>query len=392
MIRHIFRLIWNRKRRNMLLIGEILLSFIVLFAVASMAVSSFHKYIQPLGFGYENVWVLYPNARSLGTEISTEDARRTLQQVHQVLLDYPEVRQVAWSEFNFPYARGQWITEVGPDIETHLWPVDDAYAEVMNISVVEGRWFSKEDDASTHTPAVIDRDLRRELFGDTAALGKIISDEESEWVVVGVIEDYRYLGDFTNPMCGMFVREPLATTEDPMRIGLMSISDEANMQFQKELITQVGNLTGGWPIRIEPLKDMRKKYVDGHLSDLILPVVIAMFLVLNVALGLFGVLWYSISRRRGEIGLRRALGADPGLISRQILLESVTIASLALAVGLFFAIQAPILDLGGGITPFEYIIAIVLSAVAIYALVSLCAWYPGRLAARVQPATALHED
>ncbi len=58
MIRHIFKLIWNRKRSNFLMMLEITLSFIVLFAVGSMILYGFNSYNKPTGFTYENVRVL----------------------------------------------------------------------------------------------------------------------------------------------------------------------------------------------------------------------------------------------------------------------------------------------------------------------------------------------
>jgi putative ABC transport system permease protein len=119
---------------------------------------------------------------------------------------------------------------------------------------------------------------------------------------------------------------------------------------------------------------------------------VAGFLVFNVALGMFGVLWYSINRRRAEIALRRALGAGRRGISWQILGEALVLATIALMAGLFIAMQVPLLGLYSAIGAFDYTIAMVLSAVAIYILVFICALYPSRLAMRIVPAQALRDE
>ncbi len=127
------------------------------------------------------------------------------------------------------------------------------------------------------------------------------------------------------------------------------------------------------------------------LVPFIIFVVIAGFLIINVALGIFGVLWYTIHKRRGEIGLRRAVGATGRAISWQLVVEAVLIATLALVIGSLFAIQFPLLNLLD--LPSEnYITAIIYAILFIYVLVILCAVYPGKQASGIYPATALHED
>jgi putative ABC transport system permease protein len=118
---------------------------------------------------------------------------------------------------------------------------------------------------------------------------------------------------------------------------------------------------------------------------------VAGFLIANVALGLFGVLWYNINKRRGEIGLRRAVGATGTAISMQLVAEALVLSSLSLILGSFFAIQFPLLnvfDLPSGV----YLSAIALSVIFLYLLVIICALYPGKQAAGIYPAVALHEE
>ena len=119
--------------------------------------------------------------------------------------------------------------------------------------------------------------------------------------------------------------------------------------------------------------------------------IVAGFLIINVALGLFGVLWYNINKRRGEIGLRRAVGATGNSVSKQLVAEALVLSTISLIVGCFFAFQFPLLnvfDLPAGV----YLVAIALAIAFIYLLVTICALYPGKQAAAIYPAVALHEE
>lgn len=144
-------------------------------------------------------------------------------------------------------------------------------------------------------------------------------------------------------------------------------------------------------IGISHSTDMHASKNENTIVPLIIFMIVASFLIINVALGLFGVLWYSINRRKGEIGLRRAIGASGSSVTYQLIAESMILASLALLVGCFFAVQFPLLhvfDLGTS----AYLIAMLLAVLFIYLLVFLCSLYPGKQAAAILPAIALHEE
>ncbi len=115
------------------------------------------------------------------------------------------------------------------------------------------------------------------------------------------------------------------------------------------------------------------------------------FLILNVALGLFGVLWYTISKRRPEIGLRRTLGASKFSISSQFTLEVLLVTFFGILLGLLFAVQFPMLQLFDTENA-NYYYAMVSASSVILLLVFACALIPSRQAALVNPAIALHED
>jgi putative ABC transport system permease protein len=235
--------------------------------------------------------------------------------------------------------------------------------------------------------------MRDEVFGDESPIGYVHSTERRDYVVVGVVGDYRYRGEFEDHIGGFFRRSVLSdTTANTQSIALFSVRSDAGVQFEQRLVEHLSTVAGGMNARIETMEATRASYIKGNLMELAVPSVIAGFLVLNVALGLFGVLWYSISRRRGEVGLRRAVGANAAHISRQILGEAAVLTTFAVIFGIFIAVQAPLLGLDPSIGGAVYVFAMACSAGIIYLIVSICALYPSWLASKIRPALALHDD
>ena len=150
MIRHLFKLVWNRKRSNLLLMIEILFSFIVLFAVTSMAFSSFHKYLKPRGFEFENVWVLHLGWRALELEVPDEDLKNTLTQLELEMKSHEEISHFSWATGCLPFMRQIWSTDLnieGQEINANVTVVGNDYINQLSIFIrgflIERKPFAK---------------------------------------------------------------------------------------------------------------------------------------------------------------------------------------------------------------------------------------------------------
>ena len=162
-------------------------------------------------------------------------------------------------------------------------------------------------------------------------------------------------------------------------------------EFEAQLSKSIQNMGKNWTVQINHLDEMKKEKNHEIVIPMIVAFIVCGFLILNVAFGLFGVLFQNINRRRGEIGLRRAIGASAGNISTQFIAEMAVLATFSVVLGLFFAIQFPLLKVFD-VAPSVYLIGILLAVIAVYSIVVLCAWFPSRQAAAIQPAMALHEE
>ena len=154
---------------------------------------------------------------------------------------------------------------------------------------------------------------------------------------------------------------------------------------------QVYKITKGWDTQLSWMEDAKTTKDKFTWMPVLIMVIISSFLIVNVALGLFGLLWYNINQRKAEFGLRRAMGARTGLITKQLVSEILVIATFAILLGLIIAIQFPIMGVFN-VDAYIFVLAIIFAILFIYGLTALCAYFPGRQASRIQPSTALHEE
>ena len=176
MIRHLCRLAWNRRRTNLLLVGELTLVFLivalmgvgwVLFAVESM---------ESPGFEYEEVWSVNLARHDWMREPSGEqssDFGRTVMMVRREMEALGAVESAALAEQSPFEGMGAWNGMAAVNISKEG-------LETLGLRLHSGRWFEPEDEALSgdRSPVVMDRRLSRALFGDQDPLGKTIDAEQ----------------------------------------------------------------------------------------------------------------------------------------------------------------------------------------------------------------------
>jgi putative ABC transport system permease protein len=415
MTRHLFRLIWNRKRQNFLLTLEIFFSFLTLFGVTLFAVQYANNARQPLGFSIERLWNI-----EVGTNENDEEPevkarhRETWRQMLTALRELPQVEAVSAS-VNSPYGNSSWGGGLrlpgGREVPYSINKSTDEYDKLFDIRVVAGRWFTREDDAATWDPVIINERMARDVFGNGQAVGQILPDEpdpngpprdpnEKPKIkrVVGVIDEFRQHGELSAPENYLFHRirlDPVDPKEGlPQRITIR-VRPGTNAQFEETLVRRLMGVAQSWSFEVKPIDQMRTTKLREYSAPLYIIGTIAAFLLMMVALGLTGVVWQSVTQRIREFGLRRAKGATIVNVRTQVLVEMVIMTSIALFVGVALIAQLPLLPLPRDLNFIPagvFISSIALSAAAIYLLTLACGWYPSRLATKVQPAEALHYE
>jgi putative ABC transport system permease protein len=375
---------WNQKGAHTLLIIEILASFLVLFGLASLIIFNVRNYVEPLGFSYEQVWAV-----GLNNNLDTTDVPQKLETVIQRIRSYPAVESASRMSSNFPFSSSQMNSNVShgkASVMTELYNTDADFAKTLDIPVVDGHWYRSADSIGKLRPVVINQPAREALFSDENPLGKKIGDG---WTVVGVIGNFKSKGEFMTNKPAMFELINAKNSWDNMI--LVKVKPGTDAIFEAKLVRDIALMAKGWSVEVDHLTSSRQNQHNFTLVPIIIAGIVCSFLLINVALGLFGVLNVSIARRRGEIGLRRAVGATEGGISRQFVGEIWVLATFALLIGLLLAGQFPLLNVFD-LNPAVYLTAMGIASLIVYLLVTLCALYPSRQASTIQPAVALHEE
>lgn len=393
MYKHLFKLIWNKRKQNFLFLSEILISFLVIFAVFSFLTYYYQNYSKPLGFDYKRVWsVSYDNG-----ELPKDRDSLTIfyDNLYKSLKSMPQIEEVTYSGSNFPYSNSNMSTGLhqnGKKFDyVNNYVVGEDYKKVWNVSLLEGRWFLPEDAVSKDKNIIINETLKKLMFGNGKAAGKLVGDYEdkNKMKVIGVVQDVKANGDFWPAGSAMFSQLDTGYLKNNHNI-LIKVRESANANFESKLYKFMA-ISMRNAVEIQHLDEMRDSKNEVTIIPMVIFIIIASFLIINVALGLFGVLWYNINKRKGEIGLRRAIGASGRSVSYQLVSEALILATLSLIVGCFFAIQFPLLNVFN-VPASVYIVAMLISVTFIYLLVFACSLYPGKQAAAIHPAIALHEE
>lgn len=397
MLKHLFKLVWNRKRTNFLIILEIFFSFLVLFAVVTLGVFYADNYNHSLGFSYENVWNVEIDVKQASDDYWTREQAATTQQLFLALQDFEEIEATA-AALTPPFVfggRSSVNLYDGKQVEMEVNEVTDSFKDVLDLQLVSGRWFSKEDDALNWKPVVINRRLSAELFGAEDPVGKSFKPwaSDSDCRVIGVVTDFRKNGEYSQLQNYLFERRNLNdATQRPPRNLLLKVRPGTSVVFEEKLMLKLQAIARDWSFEIQPLTIMRETHLKLYLAILIGFGVVATSLMIMVGLGLLGVLWQNVTQRTREIGLRRAKGATAGKIHTQILGELLMLTSFGLALGTLLVIQFPLLDLIGFISTKVFLLGLTASLLIIYVIATLCGLYPSYLATKVQPAEALHYE
>ena len=285
---------------------------------------------------------------------------------------------------------------------TYRHPVDEHFFDVMDIGLEAGRAFRASDDTAAHSVAIVSRSLARAVAGGDgrAAVGRAIQvgrdaqalERAPVITIVGVAKDVRYHGplggremqyDLYVPMAqqpGAILSIAIATTHDPARVlGTL----------QRTLGRLAPTSPLHWISSME--EELGIQYADARLYAWLTGVFGGSGLLL-VAIGIHGVIANGVTRRRGELGIRMAIGARPRDIVTLIVSQGSRPLLLGIVVGVLVALAAAQLavSLVHGVAatdPATYAaVGVLLLGVGLVAC-----WLPAWRASRVAPTRMLRE-
>jgi putative ABC transport system permease protein len=407
MTRHVFKLVWNRKRSTGLILLEILICFLVLCGLMAAGLNLLHKGTRPLGFDYENVWAVTIGGmqwNAEGEEMAVN--RQALADLIRQMKSLPEVEAAAVST-NTPFSSSMWGdgTRIDGRSVHFLWTLaSQELPEVLDLTLLHGRWIAETDGALGYTPVVLTRSFSQDMFGMEDAVGQDMpvydddgnitepEDEAEIHRVVGVMEDYRRRGMMEEMRYTMLLAVDFANGEELPHEMLVRVRPGTTVAFEEKMVRTLQRLAPQWSYDTQLIDSRRQSVIKDYLGPMLIAAIVAAFLIIMVGLGLVGVLWLSVTRRTAELGLRRAMGASGISVRGQILGELWALTAIAVAIGGVIFLQLPLFGANFGAGWPVFLGGLTLATLVIYGFVTFCGLYPTWLATRIQPATALQYE
>jgi predicted permease len=392
--------------RGALVTGQVALA-LVLLAAAGLLFKSFRnlRNVEP-GFDGDNVQSIFVALPSIRYP-NDAAASAFYEQLATRLAGIPDVASVGFGT-SVPPEMGDGCTGVVTQAATReemkgacVLParVSPGYFETLRMRLTSGHMPTWTETNAGAGPVVISRSLAEQFWPGQDPIGKGIQccQPGKAWFrVVGVLDDYRGRG---------FDKPETQTVFFPM-ITPTGAHNEGNSRYMTAVVrSRSGNLQALLPAIRQTITSMDaqvplaneqsvKQIVAKSLAKrtftlTLLAIASAMALLLS-GIGLYGVVSYVVSERRGEIGVRIALGARTAVVGRMIVMQSVQLAAVGVVVGLVgaFAAMRVMRSLLFGVEPTDPITLLVVAA-ALILLAAGASWLPARRAMRVSPVEAL---
>jgi putative ABC transport system permease protein len=278
----------------------------------------------------------------------------------------------------------------------HYVAASPGYFKLMGIPLVRGRWFERDDSESSHPVAAISESFARFYFNDENPVGKKLMfgfppNSNVAREIVGVVGDVRDEGLSQEPAPMMYV--PVA--QGPIWGANLLVRSSSPPQAVVAAIHEVVlGLDKNLPVTeiVTMPEALDATVAQPKLHTWLLSSFGAVALLL-AAIGVFGVVSYSVASRTREFGVRAALGASPASIQRMILSEGLLLGGIGAAVGL-----AASLGLGRFLKSELYHVtsydpATLIISIGVLLVVAILACYiPARRAMSVDPMMALRHE
>ena len=268
--------------------------------------------------------------------------------------------------------------------------VSGRFFETMRTPLLLGRDFDERDTLNNTRTIIINQETAHRFFGTSSPLGRTIRTPEP-CTVVGVVKDTRYNRIVEKPRAIAY----LAFSQEPHPFGDSHFALRTTGPVEAVIPAARAAVAGvdrGIALEFRNFDTVVKESIVQPRIVALLSTIFGLLAVILAMVGLYGVTSYSVVQRRGEIGIRMALGAQRQAVVRLMLREVAMIGALGTAAGLFAATAAGrlVTSLLYGIqpnSPAELAGASLLLAGAI----ALAAYLPARRAARLDPMTVLRD-
>lgn len=278
--------------------------------------------------------------------------------------------------------------------------VGPEFFETLGMSLEAGRYLDARDQTSAEPATVVNESFAKAYFPGSSPLGRhVIVDgaPAQNWEIVGVVHDAKHYGVRENVCRTTYVpagEAPKGNAYGSQGLGSFLVRAPALPSTAASIRAAVSSAGGGAQVEsLQPLETAVDDMVSQEHMLAVLSSAFAMLALALAAIGLYGVMAYSVSQRTGELGIRVALGATPGEVQRLVLKQTARLVLTGVGVGIAAALPLARLtsNLLYGVKPGDERVFIV-SALVLMVTAMGAAYLPALRASRVDPAVALRGE
>ncbi|MFZ0962576.1 MAG: ABC transporter permease [Terriglobia bacterium] len=386
--------------RNTLIVSQIAMSLVLLCATGLFLRSMERASGIDIGFRSHGILMMSVDPRVHGYTV--ERTTQFLTELRQRVANLPSVTSAVCTD-SVPlsggnrsdafHVEGRPPTDSDPNVD--LYMVTSGYFETMGIPLVAGHDFSAEA-ANAPNVAVVNQAFLERIMGGENPLGRRVSGGGMTYEIIGVVKNIksRTLGEDLRPV--LFRSLEQSAGSDPAFLGFsLLVRTSSDYGATEHSVRQVIHT-------LDPTMAIyNEATMEEHLRDaLFLPRLAGTLFgvfgfvgLLLAAVGLYGVMSYSVSRRTREIGIRMAVGAQTGEVQSLIIRQGMLLALVAMVLGLAAALAVARVFAAFlyGIRPYD-LVTFTTVPLFLATVTFLACWIPARRASRVNPLTALHYE
>jgi putative ABC transport system permease protein len=270
--------------------------------------------------------------------------------------------------------------------------VTPGYFSALHIRLVRGRLLDSSDSRNSPNSLVVNEAFVRRYFPNENSIARRLKvADQGVWTIVGVVEDSKQRGLAADVEPEIFV--PVEKW-CPAELTLLLRSQGDSMALLPAVRSIVSHLDKNVPLfDVQTMQDMLKGGLASQRFNASLLGAFALFAVFLAAIGIYGVLSYSVHQRVREVGIRMALGAEPRNVLCMILAHGLSLATAGLALGLVgsFALTRLLGSMLYRVRPADPATFITVTLALLAVALAAC-WIPARRAMRVDPMVALRYE
>jgi predicted permease len=287
-------------------------------------------------------------------------------------------------------------------------PISANYFNVFRIPLQRGRYFTEQDTAGAPGVVIINQAMARQYWPDGNPIGERLTIgrglgpgmEEPPREIVGVVGDVRdgALNREPNPI--MYV--PWAQLPDAHSANLLDITALAwvvraraqPMTLSESIQTTLRDASGGLPVaRLRTMDAVVSQSTARSDFNMLLLSIFAGSALILAAIGVYGLMAYSVQQRTQEMGVRLALGADASRVRNMVIRQGMTLVLIGVIIGVAsaFGLARVMATFLFGVTPRDPVVFVAVPLV-LAGVAWLGVWLPARRAARVDPVLALRVE